>query len=250
MLHGMAQPCKKNITRFFLSFIPLHSLRHFYFFLCVRYASFVHPFHRHSHCLSLGAHIWRLFFPLREKKIFAICSAPCFKAWLSLVPFLHSLRFTHKNAVKKKIFFYFLYKRSLVLGGGGGGRRIFLGGVVCGWTTKRWFFWAVGAGVAELFLLIKYFFLLIFGWFCGLNKTVISKQSDCVPPTLIKTKWMFYYYISPFSVYFCSPLCILVLFFYCWISFFLVQMSFSDSATTNGFYAVCEHYKRLSAFWK
>ena len=154
------------------------------------------------------------------------------------------------NAVKKKIFFYFLYKRSLVLGGGGGGRLIFLGGVVCGWTTKRWFFWAVGAVVAELFLLIKYFFLLIFGWFCGLNKTVISKQSDCVPPTLIKTKWMFYYSRHPFSMYFScrSPFILLRKLFAVIICY--DPTFFFSNATTNGFYAVCEHYKRLSAFWK
>ena len=150
--------------------MPLHTLQHFYFFLCVRYASFVHPFRRYSHCLSLGAHIWRLFFPLRKKKSFVICSAPCFKAWLHLAPFLHSLRFTHKDAVKKKIFFYFLYKRSLVLGGGGGGRRIFLGGGGWGWTTKRWFFWAVWSG-AEL--LNADFFgrwgLGLLNFFCWLN---------------------------------------------------------------------------------
>ena len=154
------------MSEFFFEWMERNERTYFYFFLCVRYTPFVHTFRRLSHYRSPGTHIRWLIFPLRKKISHTVCSVPCFTVWLSLAPFLHSLRYTHRDAVKKNIFFHFFYKRSLVFGGGGGGG-----------TTKRWYFWAVwsagellnadifgrwGRGLVNFFCWKGIFFC----WFC------------------------------------------------------------------------------------
>ena len=107
MLHFMAQPSSKNIVRFFLSFITLHSFQHFRVILLNNQASFIRPFHKAQPLrLARCSHL-AVFFNASHKKKSAICSAPCFTLWLSLIPFPHSFRHALRGLINKKIFFCF-----------------------------------------------------------------------------------------------------------------------------------------------
>ena len=107
MLHLMAQPNSKNIARFFLSFISLHSLQHFYIILLNNQASFIRTFHKAQPLGFARCSYLAVFFNASHKKKSAIYSAPCFTLWHSLIPFPHSFRHALRGIINKKIFFCF-----------------------------------------------------------------------------------------------------------------------------------------------